>query len=261
MKKTFRLRSNSDPLPQKHFVAVLGVLVVVALIFFFGHSALLTTSAFLWRGESNVERGLTNLLSFFRSKEMLILENEKLKARLQALDSLVVYTRALESTTEELISHFGREVFPPSLAAGVLAHPPETPYDLLIIDVGRAQGVEVGDRVSLPESGALGKVAEVGEKISKVNLYSSSGEKTGAILERKHVPITLEGVGGGTFKFSVPRDISIEVGDKILLPGLRTELVGVVVQVELTPTDSEKHALVRALGNVSSIRFVSVHSI
>lgn len=241
-------------------------MAIVIVVFAFGALALVTfrssvlaALAPLWRGESAIGRGARNFFTILRDKESLAEENLALKERLISYDALLTENRTLESSRDELLSSFGRAEAAPGIAAGVLVHPPLTPYDILVVDAGVADGVKAGDAVSLPEGGAIGKVVEAEARESQVDLYSRSGRETPAFLERGDMAIVLVGAGGGSFKFTLPRESAVEVGDKILLPGIRSELVGVVREVTLEPTDAEKHILVSAPANIQSIRFVLIH--
>lgn len=213
----------------------------------------------LWRGQNYIALGLRNVGSIIRSKDALVLENNALREKLSSYNLLETSVNTLTSTQEEILALFNRTSGGKAIAAGVLVHPPETPYDIIIIDAGAGAGVVVGDQVSLPEGGALGKVFEVFDKQSKVLLYSSGGNETNAFLERHNIALTLKGAGGGTLKVDLPRDVTVEVGDRILLPGIPGELIGVVEEVGQEPTNRAKHVIISGVANVNSVRFVEVH--
>lgn len=258
MKTTFRPRSNAGAQYRRRFTFIITALVLGIVVFYILRTPILSVVAPVFRAENAVSLGLSNFFGFFRTKESLINENQMLRARLEAFDSLQASYRTLEISRDDLLSRFGRAPISEVIAAGVLAHPPETPYDILIIDVGTDDGVEFGDRVTLPEGGALGTILESHSKEAKVLLYSSGGVETSAYLERGGVAITLIGKGGGTMSFTLPRDVPVALGDKILLPGIRSELLAVVEDIELEPTDSRMRVLARGLRNINGIRFVSV---
>ena len=82
--------------------------------------------------------------------------------------------------------------------------------------------------------------------------------KTNAVLERGLVPVILEGAGGGNFRLILQRDMAVEVGDKILSPGISPQILGIVGDVRLSPTDAFKEVLVRSPVNIFALTFVSV---
>src|SRR3989339_757666 len=100
--------------------------------------------------------------------------------------------------------------------------------------------------LSLPEGPILGVVSEVFSKSAKVKLFSASGEETNAVLERNSVPVTLVGGGGGNFKLTLPRDIAIEKGDRILSPDITSRPLATVGEISVRPTDSFKEVLAKS---------------
>jgi|SRR3989338_3842356 len=144
------------------------------------------------------------------------------------------------------------------IVATVLTYPPQTPYDIIIIDIGSNDSVVIGGEVSMSEGPLLGLVSEVFSRRAKVKLFSASGEETSAILERNDMPITLEGRGGGNFRISLPRDMEIEKGDRILSADISARLMAIVEDVTVQPTDAFKEVLAKSPTNIFALRFVFV---
>jgi len=232
---------------------VVGIVLIVAIGAFSIFGNLLTgVFAPLWRSTLYTRTGLRNVVESLRSKDALMAENAALKDKLAADDELIVSLRALVSSRDELISKFGR-IPAGSIPAGVLVHPPETPYDILIVDAGENVGVRQGSAVFTPEGMMIGLVSDVFSRTARVKLYSSAGERTDAVLERGQAAVTLVGRGGGAMSFTLPRDAAVVAGDRVLSPRLEAPLIGVVVDVEASPTDSFKTVLVRSPINPSDV--------
>lgn len=159
---------------------------------------------------------------------------------------------------ERLLALLGRSARQGAITSAVLTYPPQSPYDLLIIDAGTRDGVSAGASVALPEGPELGVVEEVMENFSRVKLFSTSGEKVQAVLERTQTPVELLGTGGGNFKIVVPRDTAVEIGDRVLSARLDAALLAVVEEVSLEATDSFKEILAKSPINIFSVRFVTV---
>jgi cell shape-determining protein MreC len=237
---------------------VLIVLVLGALFVSLFRGTVISATSFFWRGDNILSRGLSNTIGTIRGNYSLASENRLMKERFEAVDRLEDSYDALLAMQEEVLDLFGRRDYGRGIAASVLMRPPETPYDLIIIDVGEDDLVTVGDRVLLPKAGIIGHVVESFNKQSKVLLYTSNGEETNAYLERGDVSIKLVGIGGGGFEFFVPRDIEVEEGDRVVTADIKAELLGTVVSVSLDTTDSEKRVLVSGVANISSLRFVEI---
>ncbi|MDB5254391.1 MAG: Rod shape-determining protein MreC [Parcubacteria group bacterium] len=260
MKTNFRPRNRDGVTYRKRIGTVFAVVIVLGLFFSFADSLIIRIVSPLWSGEGALARGMENISGYFRTKNALIEENQNLRTRVASQDLALVQSRTNTSSSEEILSHLGRVASSSGIAASVLVHPPETPYDILIIDAGSSEGVTVGQKVLLPEGPEIGKVVETFSHQSRVHLFSSSGEQTAAILERNMTPVTLIGQGGGSFEIELPRDVAVEVGDKIISPDIRSALIGVVGGVDAAPTDSFKKVLVGSVENMYSLRFVLISS-
>ena len=259
MKTNFRRKQNKVSLRFKRLFFVLTVLVVAGFLFSLFRSPLVNTFSVLWRGENFLARNVGTFLDIWKDKMDLVVENQLLNEKLLYYEVLEEGLENLNETQEEMLSLFGRGVSTNFVSAGVLVHPPKTPYDILIIDAGSRDGIEEGDLVSIPGGGAIGKIAQVLENQSKVSMFSTSGEKTDVFLERGEESAELVGLGGGSFALFLPKEIEIERGDKVFLPGIESKIVAYVEEVTLLPTDSLKRVMLSGVVNINNIRFVEVH--
>jgi cell shape-determining protein MreC len=185
-------------------------------------------------------------------------ENMALKEKLSSLETEVMSLSKDRDEKDILLGLLGRRQDSRMLVASVLAHPPQTLYDVIIIDAGLNDSVSLGSEVFLPEGPILGKVSEVFGKYAKVKLFSTAREETSAVLERGSVPVTLVGVGAGNFKLTVPRDVEVERGDRILSAGVFSRLLAVVGEVNVNSTDSFKEVLASTPTNIFALRFIFV---
>jgi cell shape-determining protein MreC len=256
MKTNFLPRSRRRGKRGELLLAALVLVLAAAFFSLFG-SRLTGLFAPLWRSNFAIDLGIRNFFGSLRGKDALMNENNALKSELDAQNELIVSLRSIASSRDDLLASFGR-VPAGAVPAGVLVHPPETPYDVLLIDAGDDLGVKQASLVYTSSGMLIGAVSQVFSKTSEVKLYSSAGERTDAVLERGNVPVTLVGRGGGNMEFTLPRDTSVEVGDRILSPRLEAPLMGVVGRVEVTPTDSVMSVLVASPYNPVRFLFVSV---
>jgi len=242
MKTNFLLRNKPRVSYKKPVVTVIIIFVLGVLFFSLFDGAVIRFFSPVWRGQNFVAQGLENLGGFFKSKEALINENNKLREIVASNDLIIKSFKTTSEIDDSLI--------------GVLVHPPQVVYDNLIIGAGFSHGVFVGQSVSLPEGPRIGTVIEVFSKNSRVKLYSSNGEKINAVLERDNVPIVLVGRGGGNFEFTLPRDIAVEVGDRIFSPDTKPVMMAFVGDIESTPTDAFKKVIAGSMANIYTLRFV-----
>jgi cell shape-determining protein MreC len=260
MKMNFPLKNShrrDSRKRNKELIVVVFVFVAGALFFsYFGTyvSNILTP---IWHSNSLFSRGLSNLTSSLRSKDALISENDALKKKLASDEELITTLRVSADSRDELLSVYGRN-YPTSIPANVLVHPPETPYDILVVDAGENLGVKIGSILTTPEGSSIGTITEIFSRISRVKLYTTAGERTDAVLERGGIPVTLVGRGGGNLELTVPKDVEVRVGDRILTPALDASLVAIVGMVDTTPTGSFKTILARSPINLGVIWHVLI---
>ncbi len=265
MKTNFPLRNKSRRVYSKHVLIVMIIFVFGAIFFSLIDGGLIRVLTPVWTSESAVARGFRNFVSFFSSKDSLIRENQSLRERIIMDQILLVSAKASAENQDVLLRSLGRTSVGKGVSASILIRPPETPYDILIIDVGTDNGMTLGREVTLAMNSPsgewgpkIGVITEVFKNNSRVELFSASGKKTNVILERNSLPVVLVGRGGGNFEFTLPREASVAVGDKILSSDINRILMGVVKDVEMSATDSFKKVLVISVANIYIENFVTV---
>ncbi len=242
---------------QKILITVVIFLIGYGLFSIFNTSVLSGISP-LWNLRNEIITKGKNIGSFFKSKNSLIEENQRLRDQINAEESLLYSFRSLQESNNLLLTELGRLPEGAKVAAGILARPPQSAYDILVIDAGENEGLRIGSTTILPFGPAIGTITKISKETSEVTLYSSNGVKTEAVLERGGVPVTLVGQGGGNFEIEVPRDILVVKGDRVLNYGISPRLLGVVEDISEESTDSFKRVSVRTPQSFYSLRFVYV---
>jgi cell shape-determining protein MreC len=258
MRTNFHLKSRNQNRLGKRIILLAVLFILGAVFFSFTGKFFVTIASPVWKGQNIISNGFRNSFSWLKSKDALIKENMSLKESLKSKELEMTSLRSSRDREKELLSILGRVEDGGGILSSVLVRPPETPYDVLIIDVGTNEGIEVGYRVALPEGIIIGTVSEVFANSSKVILYSASGEKTNAVLERNNAPIIMDGRGGGNFRITLPRDMAVEEGDRILSSDITSTLIAVVGKVNLGATDSFKEVLATSPANIFTLRYVLV---
>lgn len=138
----------------------------------------------------------------------------------------------------------------------VIARPPQTHYDTLLVALKEGHGVRKGDFASF-ERVLLGVVEEVGERTALLTLYSSGGASTDARAGEPSGIVVLRGLGGGAFVFEVPQPVLVERGD-VLAPAYdSTYALAVVEGVVSDPNTTLKTVYARLPSTLSDIRYVT----
>lgn len=213
----------------------------------------------LWQGENTATAKLGFVGDFFKFKSSLIEENNTLKERVRSLELEAVSRASIPEVEGDLSTLLGRRPETERVVATALVVPPQTPYDTIVIDAGASDGVVIGSTASMAEGPILGVVSEVYSSSAKVNLYTSPGEKTAAVLERHRVPVTVEGVGGGNFRLMVSRETEVEIGDRILSADISSQLIAVVGEVHMETTDSFKDVFAKSPVNIFSLHYILIN--
>src|SRR5690606_9992978 len=102
----------------------------------------------LLRVDGLIARQFSNISVLITTKKQLLIENSTLHALVEKMQYVIARAELLALENQELKKLLGRmPEETPLILATVLARPPQTAYDSLIIDVGSTSGVAVGDRI------------------------------------------------------------------------------------------------------------------
>ncbi|MCC7160684.1 rod shape-determining protein MreC [Candidatus Nomurabacteria bacterium] len=253
---------------EKKFFRI-TVYVIIFLVFFYFRSG-------IWGGFSYVVGGIfrpvfvlgssiggkiSSINSYFSSKHTLYDQNQTLLAQLNQEEARISNYNSLLAENENLKEILKRkdEKIPMVLSA-ILSKPNKSFYDTLVVDIGVNKGVEVGDIIFAFGNIPIGKISEVYGSSSKVVLFSSPEEETQGIISGKNISMDLVGRGGGNFEMILPRDLVLQKGDQVTMPGINPYLLAVVETIISDPRDPFIKALLVSPVNIQSLKFVEVQT-
>ena len=258
MKKLYSRKRNS--LVSGSTLIFGAGIVAFALLLFglrtFAPGALTSSAKPLWYLGASATQATHNVLSLFGSTEQISRERDKLAFENQTLMNT---NRALLSQIVDLTHLVGtRGESARRILAGVLARPPVSPYDTLILDVGSRGGVEEGSMVFGPGNVPLGTSELVSPGTSRVSLFSTPGRVTDGWVGEKRLPVTLTGASAGAFTATLARDSGAIVGDVVYISGPGALPIGSVVQIDTDP--SAPHDVVHIVPyiNIFSVTWVEI---
>ncbi len=184
--------------------------------------------------------------------------NHRTNAKNTLQEYPILFNQALLDENAELKELLGRQPSQPStLLVAVLASPGVSPYDTLIIDVGSNLSVRTGSRVYYNNI-VLGEVVKLRHDIATVELYSSAGVSTQALIATSSEPIMLVGQGGGVFKAEVPGGLKIDGNALLVLPGLNLQPLAVVASIKQQDGKPLDILLARTPVNIYGLKWVEV---
>lgn len=258
MKMNYLPKSRVRNQYSKKAIGLAAIFVIGIFFFSLLDTWIISAISPLWRAENSVSRTLGKTVDFFHTHNSLVEENNLLEEKVRSLELELSTLSLAMSQYDALLNLMGRTAEKSGIVVAILTHPPQSPYDLIVIDAGSNDSISLGAKAKLLEGPEMGIVSEVYPSFSKVKLFSTPGERTNAVLERHQVPVVLLGTGAGNFSISLPRDTQVEIGDRILSSSLGQSLIAVVEDIKIEPTDSFKEVLARSPANIFELRFISI---
>ncbi|MCX6786978.1 MAG: rod shape-determining protein MreC [Candidatus Kaiserbacteria bacterium] len=158
--------------------------------------------------------------------EQLTNENAALASENQALSQKVANISALAGSPTSAHNS------PTGILAGVVARPPESPYDTLVLAAGTNAGVTVGMEVFCNGGVPLGVISSVLADFSRATLFSMPGANTAGWVGRENLPVTISGAGAGAMNAITARSANVTTGDVVFVQGPGMLPIGVVTRID-----------------------------
>lgn len=228
MKRTLLSRRNAllSRAGSRLALGAFSVVLLIVLVRIIFPSALLAAAAPFFRLSSAISSSTSSIFSGFAATAKLATERDALINDNATLGQENAVLTARVADLERLLGSAPPPA--PGVVAGVLARPPLTAYDTLVVGAGSNAGVAVGDVAYASSSIPLGVVTAVAGGSARITLLSAGGEATEGWVGEARVPVTLRGVGSGAFVASAPRAASTTIGDQVYVAGPGSAPVGVV---------------------------------
>lgn len=211
----------------------------------------LSASAPLFKASDSFSRASKGLFSGFSDAAALALKNERLLNENAALAS---ENQALVKKIESISGLADTN----GIIAGVVARPPISPYDTIILSGGSNGGITLGMEAFGEGGVPLGVVSSVLADFSRVTLFSTPGRATGGWVGRKNLPVTLLGSGAGALHAFVARSAGVSVGDAVFVPGPGMLHIGSVAHVEADSTSPSITLRIAPSLNLFSVAWVTL---
>ncbi len=166
----------------------------------------------------------------------------------------IEYLKAENAELRSLLSDNEEE----PIVASVIGRPNTLPYDILIIDKGSDDGIEVNTPVYLAEHQAIGIIARVYNDQAMVALVSTPNWSSTVYIYGPNIYTTITGIGGGVARVHVPQGIELNTGDVVALPSLGAGIYGTIAYVDSIPSRPEQYGYVTMDIPLNSLHFVTV---
>lgn len=240
-----------------HFVVVLlgGIAFLLLTLRLLAPGLFITLVAPAWQTGSAF-LGATAAAVPLESRAVLINEREQLARENEMLRNNNAALAARAADLERLLG--GRTEASAGVLAGVIARPPVSPYDVLVIDTGREAGIAVGDVVLGPGGMPIGAITEANAGNARATLFSQPGRITEGWLGETRIPVRLVGAGAGAFDAELPGVAGALVGDFVFVPGPGALPAGQVAALITDPSSPTVLLRIRPAVNPFSLTWVTV---
>ena len=212
----------------------------------------------LWKAGNRITNTASSYGALVGSKESLQQKNYALEKEIIELRLKLLSKDLLLQENKELKAVLGRLGEKKAVLAAVLSRPNSSPYDTLIIDIGKDKGIQKGDKVLVAGEVVFGIIQEVYAESSKVELYSSPGLVQNVLLGEGAISTTAKGKGAGNFEITLPRDVGVSLDDVVTIPDIEMTILGTVLYIEKDPNSPFQTILVKSPVNLSELRVVEV---
>lgn len=254
MKKIFLAKRNALLSPRCVSAGVLALAFAIVVLLLRALAPNMFWKAFspVFRAADTLAAGNHSFLASFGDVSELSARNEELLKENAALASENQMLRQNSAQVSALLDATKAS----GVVAGVVARPPESPYDTLVLAAGAKSGVTVGMEAFGAGGVPIGMVSSVLDDFSRVTLFSAPGAITNGWVGRMSVPLIIKGAGAGTMNASVAHDAGIVVGDIVFAPGPGQLPIGSIVRVDSDPLSPSVTLRIMPAENPFSIAWV-----
>ena len=196
--------------------------------------------------------------SFLRSRMELAAEIDALRANNANQNGTQLSIQKLLEENRQLRSLTELGTSTDRVSAKVIAQPSRLSYDLLQIDKGSRDGIQIGAPVYIGIDTVIGIVVHTSLTYAFVELVTTPGFTSTAYIVGPNIFAPLEGVGGGVARVKVPQGINLNEGNLVLLPSAASGVYGEIVSIENLPTQPEQFGYVTPPLPLQGILYVSV---
>ncbi|MFH1402297.1 MAG: rod shape-determining protein MreC [Patescibacteria group bacterium] len=258
------LSKNYKKINIKKRLFIVVVFFALILCFYFGKLSFLAEATHfigrpVWIAKNYSAELAKNFIFLFKFKNDLMEENEFLKNELTELNLKLVNKKLILIENEQLKEILGRKNENQKLIlANIISKPILSPYNSLILDIGKNYEIKKGDKVLVGSDIIIGEIEEVYYKTAKVKLYSFAKDKMVVAVGFEKILSNAEGKGGGVFEIKLPNNVETKVGDTVTLPEMDLMILGIIEDIVVNPEDPFQTILFKSPVNIFELRWVQI---
>ena len=185
-------------------------------------------------------------------------ELDFLKEKNIELENKTILLESARKENEELKAMLSRSDKKSYILGFVISRPPQSPYDVIVIDAGSNIGIKQGMKAIAYSDILIGHVAEVFSGTSKIKLISYPQEETNLIIENAKISAIGLGLGGGNVEVKIPSSVKVNSGDKIIPEGASQYLLGLADKIETDPLNPFQKIIFRIPVNLNELQKIGI---
>ncbi|MDP2655693.1 MAG: rod shape-determining protein MreC [bacterium] len=206
----------------------------------------------VFRASDSLSEMSSSFFNSFSDTAKLSLQNEKLmNENIELANENIALIKKIENLS-------GLVQYDSGIMVGVVARPPQSAYDTLVLSAGSTDGIALGMEVFSAGDVPLGIISSVDENFSRVTLFSAPEMSTDGWVGKDDIPITINGAGAGVMNASASRSAGISVGDIVYAPGPGQLPIGRVVRVDSEASSPSVTLRIMPAINLFSVAWVIV---
>jgi cell shape-determining protein MreC len=258
MKRQYSHRPNSVGPFTWTFGVAFFVLFLLFLVRAFIPGTFFSLAAPLWREGTALDASVGSVFVGLTHAQQVALQNAALGQQVQTLqnENAVLTARAQDLT--KLLGGQGAAGISASVVAGVLARPPESPYDTIVVAAGTDDGVVAGAQAFAAGGIPIGTVESATKHSAVIGLLSTPGRMTDGWAGASRTQVTFKGSGAGAFTATIPRAAAVSVGDNVYVPGPGAVPFGTVVRIDSEAASPTVVLEIQPLVNLFSLTWVEI---
>jgi len=203
--------------------------------------------------------GFYNFGYLFKTKSSINKENNNLIEENFRIKTSMIDYQIIKEDNNKLKELLGRLPEANNFILGtILTKPNHSPYDTIIIDIGKNLEMKEGLMVYANGNIPIGYIEKVYDKTSLVSLYTNPGQKTEGFIESSNASVSLTGRGGGNFEMIIPIELIVDSGLIVYLPGSNSLVLATVDEIISTPSDPFKKVILSSPVNVQNLKWIEV---
>lgn len=256
MKREFTFISKHGNGRRKLVVATIAILLLVGVDMLSGgvvRSGARAVAVKIW-SVSDYARNSIFGSGYFVSHAKLASENAALRDSLSQFQQEGAGYRVVKQENDELRSmlHLAQEE--KGITAPIVSSVIASPYGTFLVGAGSADEVLVGSLVVTDGGFVVGTVSELGTYTSVVTELFAVGASIDVRIAG--APTTASGRGGSNARATLPRGITVSIGDPVTAPVFGGRAVGIVGQVDSDPAKAEQTIYIHLPVNLGSLHYV-----